>query len=73
MSRSASPLLPFRSGWKKRSGGKLGLWQVIHMLTSKPKRLLFRLVLRRRWKWTFSLLLREAEASSAREREGMLE
>ena len=33
------------------------------MLTSKPKRLLFRPVLRRRWKWTFSLLLRETEAS----------
>jgi len=50
-------------------GGRLGPQQVIHMLASKPKGLLFRPILRRRWEWTLSLLLWETEASSAREEE----
>jgi hypothetical protein len=51
MCGSGSPFLPCRGGLKEEGGGRLGLQQVIHMLISKPKRPLFKPILRRRWKW----------------------
>jgi len=35
---------------RKKGGGRLGLQQVTHVLTGKPTRPLFRLILRGRWK-----------------------
>ena len=57
----------------KEGGGGLGVQQVIHKITSKSERLLFGPMLRRRWKWTLSLLLWETETSSVREGKRMLE
>jgi len=73
MCRSASPLLSCRGELEKKGGGGLGLQQVIHMITGKSMRPLFRPILRRRWKWTLSLLLWDTEALSVREGKRMLE
>jgi len=48
--RGASLSLPSRRELKKKGGGRPVLQQVIHMLTSKPKRSLFRPIFKRRWK-----------------------
>ena len=68
MCGSTSPLMLSRGELRKKGRG--WLWATAgypYDITSKPKRLLFRPALKRRWKWTFSLLLQETEASSARE------
>jgi len=62
-------ILPSRGEFEE-GGVRLRLQQVIHILTSKSTRPLFKPILR---SGRLSLLLREAEASSVREREVILE